>query len=84
MPEEIRLFEISRDKPLGDKTTRASQPPCSRGEAPGAGGGKTSTSAASKDSERTYWEKKLQELTLENIKLQQAGGEAIATRQNRG
>src|SRR5258706_296235 len=83
MSEEVRMFEIARDKPPEQKppepktdfiTARPREnPPV---ETAFEGG----SDAAAANAQRKYWEKKLQELTLENIKLQEKLAEITKSR----
>src|SRR2546425_3028142 len=69
MPEEIRLFEIAREgSPPKEQPAEAA--PSSGAKLHGVFGQSADGSAGSGDLQQEYWQKKLQELTLENIKLQ--------------
>src|SRR5438445_9364315 len=70
MPEEIRLFEIAREGgPPKEQAPEAA--PSSGGNIHGVFGQTADGSGAPGDLQQEYWQKKLQELTLENIKLQE-------------
>src|SRR5438874_6706599 len=70
MPEEIRLFEIAREgAPPKEQPAEAAPSPGSKVH--GVFGQAAEGSAGSGDLQQEYWQKKLQELTLENIKLQE-------------
>src|SRR5947207_8178242 len=70
MPEEIRLFEIAREgAPPKEQPAEAAPSPGSKVH--GVFGQPADGSAGSGDLQQEYWQKKLQELTLENMKLQE-------------
>ena len=64
MPEEIRLFEIAREGgPPKEQAPEAA--PSSEGNIHGVFGQTADGSGAPGDLQQEYWQKKLQELTLE-------------------
>src|ERR1041385_2792739 len=71
MPEEIRLFEIAREgAPPKEQPAEPATAP-SGGNIHGVFGQAAEKAAGSGDLQQEYWQKKLQELTLENMKLQE-------------
>ena len=80
MPEEIRLFEIAREgAPPKEQPAEPTPAPSSGSKVHGVFG-TPSDGSGSGDLQQEYWHKKLQELTLENIKLQEKLKEVTRSR----
>src|SRR4051812_42554587 len=73
MPDEIRLFEIAREgAPPKEQPAEPAAPAApSGGNIHGVFGQPADGKAGPGDLQQEYWQKKLQELTLENMKLQE-------------
>src|SRR5437899_7495492 len=80
MPEEIRLFETAREgAPPKEQPAEPTPAPSSGSKVHGVFG-TPGDGSGSGDLQQEYWHKKLQELTLENIKLQEKLKEVTRSR----